>query len=106
MTPGTAIRQYCKMCCEDNEGVYSCKGDTLVTGPCQFYKYRLGKGRPSVKTIRKHCLVCMGNSSNLIKECHTKDCPVYGYREGHNPKCSGRSFVYLEGWKYRSIGQI
>jgi hypothetical protein len=85
LTPGEAIRETCKDCVENLSEIHKCGGDTLVTGPCPFYKYRLGRGRPSVKTIRRYCMYCMGGTSNLVKECKTIKCPLYEFRLGKNP---------------------
>jgi hypothetical protein len=90
MTPGEAIRAICVDCVGSVKAVRDCMGDTLVTGPCQFYKYRMGKGRPSVKTIRKHCLYCMNGDWRLIKSCHTVNCPLYSFRYGKNPNFISR----------------
>jgi len=35
-----------------------------------------------VKAIRLHCLWCMYDSSNEVKLCPTKDCPLYPLRFG------------------------
>ena len=38
-----------------------------------------------VKAIRAHCLWCMCDSAYEVKLCPSTDCPLYPYREGHNP---------------------
>ena len=89
-TPIKAIRQVCLDCAGSPSAVRECQGNKLSDGPCPFYPFRLGKGRPSVKLIRKHCLRCMGGSPKLVRECpSTTTCPLYGYRLGTNPKRVG-----------------
>jgi hypothetical protein len=93
MTPGSAIRAFCVSCCGGVLGeVKTCDGDG--TDPayyaCPFHPYRLGRGRPSVKIIRKHCLQCMGDSPSYVRECDTTDCACYPYRMGKNPARTGK----------------
>ncbi len=59
-------------------------------GQCWFYPYRMGKGRPSVKLIRKMCLECMGGSYKLVSQCGERDCPLYYFRFGTNPNRARR----------------
>ena len=54
-------------------------------GQCWLYLYRMGRGRPSIKTIRKHCLECMGGSYKLVSQCGERDCPLHEFRFGTNP---------------------
>jgi len=82
MTPGEAIRAYCVHC---NGGVYSEVKECNANGECQFWKYRLGRGRPSVKLIRKFCLDCMGGYKDLVRTCIVEDCYCFPYRFGTNP---------------------
>ena len=37
------------------------------------------------KAIRAKCLDCSGNSSDEVKACPVKDCPLYPFRLGRNP---------------------
>jgi len=75
MTPLQAIRKVCVGCVGCVYEVKDCGGDKCLgaqgdeNGVCYFFSFRLGKGRPSVKTIRKFCLECMGGSNKLIAEC-------------------------------------
>jgi len=69
--------------------VKACDADNPEYHVCPFHPYRFGKGRPSVKTIRKFCLQCMGNSSQMVAECETEDCLCYPYRLGKNPERKG-----------------
>ena len=79
MTPGDAIR---KQCIECYGGVFA-EVHTCDAGKmCVFHKYRLGRGRPSVKIIRKFCLNCMCGSYEAVKDCTTEDCTLYPYRFG------------------------
>lgn len=100
LTPGEAIRKFCVACVGSSAEVHNCKGDKLVDGTvCNFFKYRLGKGRPSVKSIRRECVKCMGGSSELIKDCVSQTCPVHKYRFGKNPnmpKGGGRAGQFVK----------
>lgn len=85
-TPGRAIRKVCTDCVDTTFAVKDCQGDKLYDDPCLFYRFRLGKGHPSVKLIRKYCLWCLGGSARLVKECLSQTCPLHPYRLGRNPK--------------------
>jgi hypothetical protein len=85
LTPRQAIRDHCIDCVGGASNVKGCQGDELYDHPCIFFSYRMGKGRPSVKLIRKFCLYCMGGSWKLVKECPSKVCPLFCYRAGKNP---------------------
>lgn len=37
-----------------------------------------------IKSIRQYCLECCCYSSNEVKLCPTKECPLYPYRFGKN----------------------
>ena len=45
----------------------------------------MGKGRLSVKIIRKECAACMGGNSTYIKGCKDRACSLYHFRLGKNP---------------------
>lgn len=62
-------------------------------GICFFHPYRLGRGRPSVKTIRRSCLECMGENREFVRECWDPDCPVWPYRMGRNPRRAGQGNI-------------
>lgn len=85
ITPLTAIHRFCKECV----GGKSQEIETCSDTKCPFYKYRNGKGRPSVRHIREKCLECMGRERNAIIECKTITCPIYIYRLGTNPAREG-----------------
>ena len=94
-TPQLAIRRHCVNCQGSSYEVLACGGDRLLNkddglnGTCLFFPYRLGKGRPSVKLIRKFCINCMGGNKTLVKECPSTDCEVWIYRMGTNPARAG-----------------
>ena len=94
MTPLESIRKICVACVGSVYEVKDCGGDNCLGAQgddntvCHFFPYRLGKGRPSVKRIRKFCLECQGGSSKLVAECKS-DCPLHPYRFGKNPKRAG-----------------
>ena len=94
MTPLEAIRKVCIACVGSPYDVANCGGNKCINGQggeneaCYFFPFRLGKGRPSVKTIRKFCLECMDGSSKLVAECGS-DCPLRQYRFGKSPARAG-----------------
>ena len=95
MTPLQAIRKICVACVCSVYEVTDCGGDKCLggqgdeNGACIFFPYRLGKGRPSVKTIRKFCLECQGGSSALVSKCKS-DCSLHPYRFGKSPARAGQ----------------
>ncbi len=102
-TPLEAIRRHCTQCVggspfevKNCDGDHCLNGGSADNGVCWFYNFRLGRGRPSVKTIRKVCLWCQGGSPDLVRECvegtaHSgvEACPLYCYRMGRNPSRAG-----------------
>ena len=89
-----SIRKFCLDCMGGSS-------DTVKDCPsrnCKFYPYRFGKttairpGYSPLKAIRLYCLECVGNSDE-VKKCSMPECPVYYYRQGHNPKLKGRGDV-------------
>lgn len=96
-TPKTRARGFCVQCVGSPYEVDTCGGHAMLgqgdkNGVCFFYPYRNGKGRPSVKLIRKMCLECMGGSYKLVAECPSSDCPLFEYRFGTNPNRAGVGF--------------
>lgn len=45
-----------------------------------------------LKAIRLKCLDCSCGSSNEVKLCPVEKCPLYPFREGHNP------FIQKQEW--------
>ena len=43
----------------------------------------------ALKSIRQHCLKCMGNWHG-VKHCSDTRCDLYDYREGHDPARAGK----------------
>lgn len=95
MTPKQAVRKRCVQCVQSPFEVANCGGDHMLgtggneTSVCFFFPYRLGEGRPSVKTIRKFCIECMGGSNALVRGCITANCPLHPFRFGINPNRTG-----------------
>lgn len=101
MTPGQAIHKFCVQCVCSSFEVTKCGGNNMLggqgdkSGVCYFFLYRLGKGRPSVKIIRKFCLECQGGDktkkrqprevSDGVKFCPSENCTLYPFRLGKNP---------------------
>jgi len=46
-----------------------------------------------LKAIRKKCMECSNHSTKEVRLCPIKDCPLWPYRLGKNPKRSGVSGV-------------
>lgn len=42
-----------------------------------------------LKAIRAKCLDCSCGNPNEVRLCPIRDCPLYPYRDGHNPKRKG-----------------
>jgi len=42
-----------------------------------------------LRAIKLYCLECSGGSIKERRLCPIKDCPLYPYRFGHNPKRKG-----------------
>jgi len=104
MSPGEAIRLFCRECVgnENVKEIRRCGGDEMYgqgdqNNVCWFYKHRLGKVRASVRTIRKHCLECMGGVRDLVERCGTPNCPVRPFRFGKNPNVSPGTVKNLLG---------
>ena len=89
LTPGQAIRKKCIDCVGSPSEIKNCQGDKLFEGECLLHRYRQGKGRCSVKRLRKYCLYCMGGHSKLVKECSNSKCPLFIFRMGKNPNAKG-----------------
>jgi hypothetical protein len=90
LTPGSAIRRFCLQCVGSSSEIKHCGGDNLLSvEACHFFKYRMGRGRPSVKAIRKECLHCMNGSSAFVSGCASMKCPVHKFRLGTNPNYAG-----------------
>ena len=43
-----------------------------------------------LRAIRAKCLDCCCGSENEVKLCALEKCPLYVYRDGHNPKKKGQ----------------
>lgn len=108
-TPLESVHKFCVQCVGSPFEVKDCGGDKCKNGGCNkngaclFYPYRLGSGRPSVKSIRKYCLYCCGESPELVRECpdgkaHSgiEACALYPYRMGTNPKRAGIGGILSE----------
>jgi len=71
--------------CESYEEVKLCP-----TGDCPLYRFRLSKGRVSVKDIKKRCLDCGEGTPQAVRKCEFPDCSLYPYRLGKNPNMKNR----------------
>jgi len=102
-TPLRAIRRFCGQCCGVGAGggwgdVTGCTCGPDAQEPdysCTLHPWRSGHRRPTghnplMREIRKHCVDCMGGSSEAVADCTSTDCPLHPYRFGRNPKMAGR----------------
>ena len=100
MTVQEAVRRFCVQCVGGPEHLYDvkdCGGDKCLNGGCDesgvclFYRTRMGNGRTSVKTVRKICLWCMGDSPDMVRDCPGNSaeqrvrCHLWSFRLGTNP---------------------
>lgn len=51
------------------------------------------KRMSALKAIRLKCLDCCCGSSNEVKLCTVSRCPLYPFREGHNPFTKKREWT-------------
>lgn len=79
-TPLEAIRAQCVECVGG-----AVKEIATCDCRCAFHKYRMGKGKPSVKVIRAFCMECMCGAHSAVRECQTETCPLWIYRFGVRP---------------------
>jgi hypothetical protein len=95
VTPGQAIHRHCVACAASPHAVKDCGGDKCLGGQgdergvCWFFRFRLGRGRPSVRLIRRFSLECMGGSSRSVAECAVCDCTLFPFRFGKSPARAG-----------------
>lgn len=47
----------------------------------------------ALKAIRLKCLDCSCGSNNEVKLCPVQSCPLYPFREGHNPFIAKREYT-------------
>jgi hypothetical protein len=90
LTPRQAIRAHCIDCIGNACTMRDCDGNKLADGPCIFFSYRMGAGRPYVRVIRKSCLYCMGRSRKLVRECWSTACAFLPYSMDKNPALANR----------------
>jgi hypothetical protein len=82
--PAEAIHAYCVDCVGSSYIVKKC---SLIN--CQFYTYRMGRGRPRMKSVRRFCLECINGSKQLVRNCPSTGCTVWPFRMGKNPNRAG-----------------
>lgn len=83
ISAGTAIRRYCRFCCNDQPAKDFCVSET-----CPLFPVKSGGKveRSNLKRIRERCLNCVGtNSSKDVTECKCTSCWLYLFRSGHSP---------------------
>lgn len=94
-----AVRKHCVECVDSVYAVKDCQGDKMLDmGPndnhkCTFFDCRMGKGRTTVKKVRKECLwCCMGNREN-VDFCSNRECNLHPFRMGKSPGHAHLSFA-------------
>lgn len=56
-----------------------------------------------IQAIRQHCIGCMCGQVREVSLCPIHDCPLYPFRNGHNPNIKGRAKgIYPEHLKSRN----
>ena len=58
-------------------------------------KLRNGNDRPTspLSAIKAFCLECCGYERNEVKKCTAPYCPLWEFRDGHNPYRKGREYT-------------
>lgn len=86
-----AVRKYClDCCCGSALEVRECP-----IKDCHLFKGRFGKGRITLKTIRKNCIDC-SETVRSIRTCELTACSLWPYRMGHRPKI-GEKTALVQG---------
>jgi len=49
----------------------------------------MAKSITPLRAIREKCRECSGGSASEVRECPVLGCPLYPYRDGHNPARRG-----------------
>ncbi len=76
--PTRAVRRKCLFCCLNKaEEVRLCPSTD-----CDFYPYRLGHKRVSLKVVHKKCMDCIAGDRRRIDKCTINYCPTWLYRSG------------------------
>lgn len=103
LTPGQTIRAHCLHCVGGSpQDVKACDATDPKYQVCPFHPFRLGRGKPSAKLIRKFCLQCMNDYADFVRDCGTADCLCHPYRMGKNPARAGKGhFAILAKEKSR-----
>lgn len=96
MSPLEAIRKRCMDCRGFNwSEVRDCDPTFEQGQECPLYPYRFGsrpKEKPeltTLKAIRAFCLHCCNDSAYEVNLCPAEDCPIWEFRDGHNPNRKG-----------------
>ena len=62
--------------------------------PQDVHEVETGVGHATpLKAVRRHCLSCCNGSSNEVKLCSAKSCPMWPFRHGHRPNVEDRAAV-------------
>jgi len=94
-SPSETIKANCIHCngrCAAEVSGCDADGKTPGFNACPFHRFRMGKGRPSVKFIRIFCLQCMGGNLSFVRDCEQTDCYCHPYRLGKNPARTGKGY--------------
>lgn len=58
-----------------------------------------------IKAIRAKCLDCSAGKSTEVERCPIKDCPLYPFRKGHNPRIQKRELTEEQREELRRRGR-
>jgi len=91
LSPKKAVRAYCKHCVGGAgiNDIIECDANDERCHICPIHPIRIGRGRVSVKIIRKFCLQCSGWSTRFVRECDVSGCAFHPFRLGKNPARKG-----------------
>lgn len=87
MTPRQAIVKYCKEYCMNG---YTLEVRQCLDDNCPLHKFRQISNKvkgSSIKAIKERCNDC--HVEGYARDCTFKNCQLFDYREGHNPKRKG-----------------
>lgn len=61
-----------------------------------------------LKAIRAKCLDCSDQSAHEVRNCPITDCPLYMYRDGHNPNRKGIGNKHIDDARLfaKSVGEL
>lgn len=83
----------------------STEGRNPETDNATLVKKSSEKTVTPIKAIRAYCLDCSCGSANEVRLCPITGCPLYPFREGHNPNIKPREYTEEERARMREHGR-